>query len=76
VAGTETGHKKNQVGRQTTNCICKAPLLPSIGLVARVQSLQPLDPPPPPSDPLAVKYALNLQSQFLGNKILLYNNAL
>jgi hypothetical protein len=26
-------------------------------------------------DPLSVKYALELQSQFLGNKVLLYNNA-
>jgi hypothetical protein len=26
-------------------------------------------------DPLAVKYALKLQSQFLGNKVLFYDNA-
>jgi hypothetical protein len=31
--------------------------------------------PPPPSDPFVVKYALKLQSQFLGNKVLLYDNA-
>jgi hypothetical protein len=57
--------------------LCKVPLLPSIGLVALVQLLQPSGPPttPPPSDPLAVKYALELQSQFLGNKVLLYDNA-
>jgi hypothetical protein len=76
VAGTGTGHKRNKYDVKLQTAFVKRLYRPSIGLVALVQLLQPSGPPSlPPSDPLVVKYALELQSQFLGNKVPLYDNA-